>query len=76
MAMRIGSTFEHERPSRSRFGSFLGARNIALAYEQDIFIGEVKLHGLIILHRLICQVVREHTAFDGFVRDILDIIFC
>src|SRR4051812_17384452 len=71
----IRGTIEHERPSRSWFGSFLWSRNVTISDVQNILIGEFKLHWFIIFDRLMRKIICQHTTFDGFLGSILDIIF-
>lgn len=44
-------------------------------YEQNVLVREIKFHRLIVLYWLVGQVIRQHTSLDGFLRDVLNIVF-
>lgn len=75
MAHCIRGIIEYKSPSLPYFGSFIIAYQLFIIHGHNIFIGEIKSQRLVVFHWLVGNMIRQHTALDGFLGNILDIVF-
>lgn len=59
-----------------RLRSFLRVGDIAIPNQHDMFIGKFKMHRLVVLQRLLCEIVGKYTPFNGLLSDMLDVVLC
>ena len=76
VAKCVGDPIKIQGPSGSLFRSVIWPEFFNIVQCHDVFVREVKLHGLIIFYSLMGQMISYHTSLYSFLGSVLYIILC
>ena len=66
----VRGSIKIHRPS----GSFTRSRFFIIGHQHDVLIRELEIHGLVVIHGLVRQMIRQYTPFDWFLDCVLDVV--
>ena len=74
ITQHVRGSIKIHRPSGSLLGSFIRSRFFAVGYQHDVLIQELEIHGLVVIHGLMRQMIRQYTPLDCFLGCVLDVV--
>ena len=71
---RFERSVKNHSPSESLLGPFIRSRFFLVSHQHNILIRELKIHGLVVIHGMMSQMISQHTPLDFFMGCILYIV--
>ena len=70
----VRSPVKNHSPSGSFFRSFIRSRFFIVSHQHNILIWEFKIHGLVVIHGLMRQMISQYTPIYCFLGCIFDVV--